>query len=287
MDEIYLQKVIEEWNDIADSDWYMSYRKDEVVQKILEEPESAFHRTTWEVIHTAFPDLKGRNILVPSSGDNRAVFAFAALGANVVSCDICEKQLQHAKEIADKNHLNIQFRVQNTMKLTDMESGKFDLVYTSEGVHVWISHLKEMYQNIARVLKGNGIYINYEIHPFSRPFAYDDGKPDGREVIIRKDYEMTGPFEEGTEYHWRLQDILNAICDSGLTLKRLEEMHDEKDKGHFWFYEEERKTMPKEEIEAYYDIEKNPLCGIPQWFTVCCVKELLGRNCKETIGERS
>lgn len=119
-----LQRVEEEWNGIADSDWYMSYRK----QNILQKPISAFHQKTWEVIHAAFPDLEGRN-------------------------------------------------------------------------------------------------------------------------------------------------VLNAICDAGLSIRRLEEMHDERDKGHFWFYEEERKKMCQEEIDAYYDFEKNPLSALPQWFTVCCVKQ--------------
>lgn len=129
----------------------------------MDKPESAFHRKTWEVICDVFSDLKGRKILVPSSGDNRAVFAFAALGAEVVSCDICEKQLEYAKEIAEN-------------------------------------------------------------------------------------------------------------CHSGLQIMRLEEMHDEKDRGHFWFYEKDREKMSPEEIDAYYDLEKNPLSGLPQWFTVCCRK---------------
>lgn len=268
-----LQKVKDEWEQISESDWYMSYRKDEVIQEIIRNPKSAFHRKTWEVIHDVYPNLKGVKILVPSSGDNRAVFAFAALGAKVVSCDICEKQLCFAEEIAKKNSLNILFQVQDTMKLADIESHAYDLVYTSEGVYVWIDKLSEMYKNIARVLKKNGIYINYEIHPFTRPFAYDDGRPEGKDIVIQKDYEMVGPFDDGTTYHWRMQDILNAVCDAGLKISRLEEMHDEKDKGHFWFYEEERKAMTAEEIEDYYDIRKNPLSGLPQWFTLCCKKE--------------
>lgn len=238
----------------------------------MDKPESAFHRKTWEVICDVFSDLKGKKILVPSSGDNRAVFAFAALGAEGVSCDICEKQLEYAKEIAEKYSLNIQFQVEDTMTLSGIASGEYDFVYTSEGVHVWISDLPGMYNNIARVLKKGGVYINYEIHPFTRPFAYDDGKPEGKEIIIRKDYEKTGPFDDGMEYHWRLQDFFNAICHSGLQIMRLEEMHDEKDRGHFWFYEKDREKMSREEIDAYYDLEKNPLSGLPQWFTVCCRK---------------
>lgn len=271
--DMHLQKVREEWKEIAGSDWYMSYRTDDVINKIIQEPASAFHRKTWDVIWSAFPDLRGRKILVPSSGDNRAVFAFAALGANVVSCDLSEKQIQYAREIADKHNLKIRFMVQDTMTLPDIPSDTFDLVYTSEGVHVWINLLDEMYKNIVRVLKKDGVYINYEIHPFSRPFAYDDGKPKGKEIVVQKDYDMTGPFDDGITYHWRMQDILNAICDSGLTICRLEEMHDEKDKGHFWFYEEERKTMSPEEIEGWYDIKKNPLSGLPQWFTIYCTKK--------------
>lgn len=271
--DMHLQKVRDEWKEIAGSDWYMSYRTDDVIKKIIQEPASAFHRKTWDVIWSAFPDLRGRKILVPSSGDDRAVFAFAALGANVVSCDLSEKQIQYAGEIADKHNLKIRFMVQDTMTLPDIPSDTFDLVYTSEGVHVWINLLDEMYKNIARVLKEDGVYINYEIHPFSRPFAYDDGKPKGKEIVVQKDYDMTGPFDDGITYHWRMQDILNAICNSGLTICRLEEMHDEKDKGHFWFYEEERKTMSPEEIEGWYDIKKNPLSGLPQWFTIYCTKK--------------
>ena len=158
------------------------------------------------------------------------------------------------------------------MKLSEIKTEEYDFVYTSEGVHVWINDLVSMYENIYRVLKKVGVYINYEIHPFTRPFAYDDGKPKGKDIIIQKPYEMTGPFDEGITFHWRLQDIINAISNSGLSVKRLEEMHDEKDKGHFWFYEKERSTMSQSEIDEYYDWKSNPLAALPQWFTVYAIK---------------
>ena len=186
-------------------------------------------------------------------------------------CSI-EQQLIYAKEIAQRNSLEIEFFVQDTMKLHNIESSKYDFVYTSEGVHVWIDDLLSMYQNIYRVLKIGGVYINYEIHPFSRPFAYEDGRPEDRTIIVQKPYEMIGPFDEGVIFHWRLQDILNAVSDSGFVIKRLEEMHDEKDKGHFWFYEKERANMSQNEIDDFYDYRKNPLAALPQWFTLCAQK---------------
>ena len=181
-----LQKVINEWNQISDSDWYMSYRDDKVIDEILKNPKIIFHEKTWEIIQQNFPNLEGKKVLVPSSGDNRAVFAFSALGSKVTSCDICEKQLIYAKEIAEKKHFSIQFHVEDTMKLESIPSNEYDLVYTSEGVFVWIDDLNGMFHNIFRVLKKGGIYINFEIHPFTRPFAYDDGRPEGKEIIIRK-----------------------------------------------------------------------------------------------------
>jgi len=129
-----------------------------------------------------------------------------------------------------------------------------------------------MYDNIYRILKQGGVYINYEIHPFCRPFDYNDGKPEGKEIIIQKPYEQTGPFNDGVEYHWRMQDFINAVATSGLKIKHIEEMHDEKDKGHFWFYEDKRAVMTQDEIDFYYNWKENPLAAIPQWFTICAIK---------------
>lgn len=106
-----INKVLDQWNEIADSEWYRSYRTDEAIQKVIREPEVRFYRQTWSAIKTAFPDIKGKKICVPSSGNNHFVFAFAAMGAKVTSCDICEKQLNYAEEIAKDRNLDIEFLV--------------------------------------------------------------------------------------------------------------------------------------------------------------------------------
>ena len=263
-----IDKVIEEWNEIVDSEWYVSYRTEAVIRKIVNEPETVFYKQTWDVIKTAFYDLKGKKVCVPSSGNNHAAFAFAVMGAKVTSCDISEKQIKHAEIIAKKYNLDIEFMVQDTMKLTDIKDNEYDLVYTSEGVHVWINDLSAMYKNIARILKKDGVYINFEIHPFTRPFAYEDGKPETMKVIIQKPYDMTGPFDEGVNYHWRMQDILNAVASAGLRLKHLDEMYDDRHNGHFWFYEDVRAKLTKEEVDNYYDWKVNPYAALQQWFSL-------------------
>ena len=230
------------------SDGY--YAKNEATARaVVADPVSAFHRTTWEVIASFLPELKGKQVLVPSSGDNQAAFAFAVLGAQVTSCDISPKQIANAKKLAEQFHLDLRFQVEDTMRLEVIASDTYDLVYMSEGALVWLDDLPGMCRNIRRVLKPGGLYINYEIHPIGRPFKDKFGK-----LVVGKPYDDIG---QGEKNHWRTQDVLNAVCGAGLTLKRLEEMFDEKDKGHFWFYAGKRAKMSQKKIDAYYDWRKN------------------------------
>jgi len=68
------------------------------------------------------------------SNDNHAVFAFH-LGAKVTSCDISEKQIENAFDIANKHGWDIEFICDDTTKLTKVNSNEYDFVYTSNGVH--------------------------------------------------------------------------------------------------------------------------------------------------------
>ncbi|WP_308635838.1 class I SAM-dependent methyltransferase [Paenibacillus silvisoli] len=155
--------IKESWNQWADT-WYTKYRTDEAIAKVAANPASAFHRTTCEMLQDAMPDLKEKRVLVPSSGDNHAVFALHLMGAKVTSCDISEKQLEYASAIAkSRGWSDIEFVCDDTMQLSKIRSGEYDFVYTSNGVHVWIHDLNAMYRNIQRVLKPNGTYIMFDI----------------------------------------------------------------------------------------------------------------------------
>ena len=112
--EDWLKQVKDNWNKTADSDWYKSLRTDAKIEALLNAPAKAFHLTVYALINKYFPDLKGKKILLPSSGDNHAAFAFALLGADVTSADISERQLENAAIIADKWKLDIEFICDNT-----------------------------------------------------------------------------------------------------------------------------------------------------------------------------
>lgn len=210
---------------------------------------------------------------MPSSGNNHAVFVFALLGAQVTSCDLSEKQLKNAALAAEKLGIrdSIEFVCSDTMKLEGVQDSAYDLVYTSNGVHVWISDLEGMYRNIHRIMKPGALYLLYEIHPFQRPF--DDS------LKVVKPYDWTGPFEGESEitFAWRIQDILNALLDSGLRLEHFEELLAEKDyEDPFWIPVEAQVkgvTATREEVDRMYDWRHNPAAALPNYMCMVGRKE--------------
>lgn len=49
-----IDRVKQEWDKTAVSDWYMGYRKDNVVLKIIQEPESLFHPNTFSLLKNTY-----------------------------------------------------------------------------------------------------------------------------------------------------------------------------------------------------------------------------------------
>lgn len=257
------------WDDYSSS--YLRYNHAEkMIRRIVDDPSSAFEPAAWEQIRHYVPDLQGKRVCVPSSGDNHAVLALALLGAKVTSCDISQQQLDGAQKVAQRLGLTIDFVQADTMRLDGIPDQAFDFVYTSNGVHVWLNDLPAMYRNVHRILKPSGVYIMCDVHPFQRPFG------EGLKVV--KPYENVGPFEDeyNVNFAWRVQDFLNAMADAGLRIVHMEEMHDQKDYEYpFWVSLEDvvnGVTVDPAEVDRMYDWRQNPGMALPAWMCVVCRK---------------
>ncbi|MCR5160711.1 MAG: class I SAM-dependent methyltransferase [Lachnospiraceae bacterium] len=257
------EKIRAYWNETSDSDWYRSLRTEEKISHLKENPASAFHPAVFELIRRYLPDLDNRNILLPSSGDNHAAFAFAMMGAHVTSADISERQLENAAVIAKQLHLDIEFICDDTMQLSHIRDEAFDLVYTSNGTLSWISDPDSMHRNIFRVLRTGGHYIMYDMHPFNRPFSGEAWK----EPRIVKAYQDVLP-----DLHWRVQDIINSQIRSGLTLCEMAELPAAD--ASFWFTYDELRKKSREELEGINDWKKNPMAALPAWIAAVSAKTI-------------
>ena len=250
------------WNAVSDSEWYQSLRTEEKLGRLRQNPQSAFYPGVLELMQKYIGEFKGKKILLPSSGDNYAAFAFALMGAKVTSSDLSERQLENARSVSDSWKLEIEYVCDNTISLSKFGDGTFDLVYTSNGTLSWIHDLGEMYRNIGRVLKKGGYSAMYDVHPFTRPFTMEAWKA----PEIRKSYVDVFP-----DLHWRVQDILNAHAQAGMRFLEMAEIPSAD--TSFWFTFEERKSITKAETEHINDWKYNPMAAIPVWITMIAQKQ--------------
>jgi len=236
---------------------------------IAKNPENAFPAVVWDMIRQSFPDLRGKRVIVPSCGDCIMVYGFHLMGARVTACDLSDSQLNNGKRIADQNGWDIEFIQQDSMTLDKIPSDTYDLLYASNGVHVWIHDLPGMYESFYRVVKPGGRYIMGEIHPFLRPFDRRFNEP---VLTVKKPYADIGPHpDEGVfTYAWRVQDFVNNISNAGFHIARMEEFTPGTECWDTGFYEN------AEEAEAdshqKYDWKLNPWAALPQWFGLSAIK---------------
>ena len=266
-------KIRDHWNDEASDYGSWGYyrpgseEKMKMVNEVIAAPERAFPIELLPLIKKYAGKLRGKKILVPSSGDNIAAFGFHLLGARVTSCDISENQIENAKTIAKKFNWEIEFKVQDSMRLSGIPCDEYDLVYTSNGVHVWIDDMPGMYENLYRVLKRGGHNIFFETHPMIRPFDNTT-----YELKIRKLYEDVGPFEEVLTYGWRTMDFVNAVASAGFIIKEMREFHslrEDLDSHNYLSVNEGRKDdWPGDS----FDWKNNPWAALPQCLCLCSQK---------------
>ena len=259
--EDWEKEVKEHWNQVSDSDWYKSLRTDEKLNVLKNDPRTAFHPEMIALLEKHINGFAGKNILLPSSGDNHAAFAFALMGAQVTSLNISERQLENAKAISDKWGLDIEYICDNTMFLSMIKDASFDLVYTSNGTQTWIGDLNEMYRNISRVLKTGGYSAIFDLHPFNRPFTGEAWKA----PVVKKSYYDVFP-----DLHWRVQDIINSNIQAGLNIKEMAELP--ATDASFWYTYDELKTISQESIRNINDWKFNPMAAIPAWIAVIAQK---------------
>jgi SAM-dependent methyltransferase len=226
------------------------------------EPHLAFEGRALETIDEFVGELKGKTACVVGSGDNYAAFALAGLGMEVASVDISEEQLKDAASHASELGLDIGFVRADAADMPSLADGSFDLVCSTNGFFIWLADLSVVFSEIARILKPGGHYVFYDVHPLQRPWK-DQAAP----IKMIKPYWDRTPHADGAgETHWTLADILNALIEAGLDVRRVVESAAAN--SRFW----EGPSYGPGEDESLQDWMHNPRAGLPVWLTVAAVK---------------
>jgi predicted TPR repeat methyltransferase len=181
-----------------------------------------------DVVRGALGHVASKRVLHLQCATGESTAELANLGALVTGVDISEEALDVARE----RWPDIAWVQADVHELpSELTRARFDLVYTAQGVLVWLHDLRRWATGIARALKSGGDFLLYEEHPVAmcvdpslrwRDDYFDES------VLVNVGWEhfaLSGPpaTEEKHERFWRLGQVVTAVAGAGLVVRQLEE----------------------------------------------------------------
>jgi len=187
-------------------------------------------------------DFQGKRVAQFCCNNGRELLSLMELGAaGAVGFDIAENIIAQAKDTAQKAGIeNCDFVACNILEIPDSYYGQFDIVLLTVGAICWFEDLEVFFEKAAKCLKGGGLLIMNEIHPFENMVPVpgeDEFDPRNMDRLafsyFRKepwlqnkgmDY-MTGEYKSKTftSFSHTLSEIINSLSANGLKTVRFNE----------------------------------------------------------------
>lgn len=208
-------------------------------------------------------DIKGKSILHLQCHFGMDTLSLEMLGAEVTGVDYSEEGIKTAEEIRDEMGMKAEFVLSDIYSLPEKLNKKFDIVYTSYGVLIWLPDLDKWAKVISQFLKDDGFFYIAEMHPFSYVFNNDKGvnKLEVKHPYFSKPeplvFEDEGTYADkdaktihNTSYEWihSLSDVFMALINAGL---KIEFFHE-----HAFTVYQQFPWMKKSD-DGYYRIEED------------------------------
>ena len=176
--------------------------------------------------------LKGLKVLHLQCHIGTDSISLARRGADVTGVDISQESIKVAGEITQACGLKIDYLVSNIYDLGEKLKGKYDLVYTTQGVLPWLGDLTKWAELIKSFLNTEGRLYLMETHPLANIFQADinsgftpemnyfsNGTPSiwpaGDPDYSHPTYKVRSP---SCEWQWTLDDIFNSVIASGMRI---------------------------------------------------------------------
>jgi SAM-dependent methyltransferase len=182
-----------------------------------------------EHVRERLPDLKGRTVLHLQCATGEETAELAELGALVTGVDFSEEALAVARE----RWPEIAWVRGDVQSLPlELRRGRFDFVFTGGGILTWLHDLDAWAAGIHAALRPGGFALVYDEHPVL--VCVDDllhWREDYFDETPQRDvgwahFQLQGEpaREEQVERFWRLGQVVTALAQAGLVIRRLEEL---------------------------------------------------------------
>lgn len=183
-----------------------------------------------------FDCCKGLKIANICGSCGKKAIPLALLGADVTVFDISEENMRYAMETAQAAKVNIAYEVGDVMD-TDLSKygGYFDIVFMEGGVLHYFFDISAFMKMMYALLKPGGKMICSDFHPVTKimdtlkmgmpPTGYFSTEIVECEMAHARFYdeEIRKQIPKCSLRKYTVSEILNAIIDSGFTLKRFDE----------------------------------------------------------------
>jgi SAM-dependent methyltransferase len=180
------------------------------------------------MVRAALGELHGKRVLHLQCATGESTAELAELGALVTGVDISGEAL----DIARERWPEISWVQADVLDLpSQLKRGRFDLVYTADGVLAWLPELDPWAAGIAAALRRGGDFLLHEHHPVEQciddTLRWREDYFDNELHVYRgwTHFELTGPpaREDKLERFWRLGQVVTALAAAGLRIQALEE----------------------------------------------------------------
>ncbi len=177
-------------------------------------------------------DVSGKKLLHLQCHFGQDTLSWARLGADVTGCDLSDKAVEYARQLAKEMNLPAQFVCCNLYDLPKHLEGTFDIVFTSYGTVGWLPDLKPWAEVINHFLKPGGFFYIADFHPVMWMF-------DEKMEYFKYPYHNSGVIEteqvgtyadryasiEYKEFGWNhsLSELINNLAGQGLHIEFLNE----------------------------------------------------------------
>ncbi len=160
--------------------------------------------------------------------------SLARRGARVTGVDFSPAALEKARTLARRCEVDVHFVEADATKLPVDLHNRFDLVYATIGVLVWIDDLRAWMRSVAAALRGGGKLLLVDAHPMNQmvgsvdPFELDfpygfDGPRTFDEPGSYAGADLPVAATATVEYGHSLAEVVMAALGAGLRLRHLEE----------------------------------------------------------------
>ena len=177
-------------------------------------------------------NIEGKELLCLAAGGGRQSAIYASAGARVTVVDISPGMLELDREVARERRLDIHVVEASMDDLRGLTPQSFDIAIHPVST-CYVPDVVKVFQQVARVLKGGGIYISQHKSPVSLQATI---KPGNGGYVIQSPYYSkqavpkvsgTSLREEGClEFVHRWEEIIGGMCRCGFVIEDLvEPMH--------------------------------------------------------------